>query len=257
MSESQKVHTVDPFVAPLPAEATVYPRGTYDPFPNFRIHRGEIEKGYATLARQVREAMPRGLRVLVVDGYHGVSWDVVQAGLAEALAAEGVRPSWVDMREYIRPEEEIRADIRPFLGGSDPLFGTRYPFGPEAFFDPVKLAALRIRIALARGEQSGKLLIVIGCGAGLQGLWDQLWYVDIPKDVLQAGARLRKIAPLGMRDPLPFGEFYKHSYFVDWPALNQLKSRLLPEVPFHRCPEPGRPHVDQRGRFSEGAPRYR
>ncbi len=230
MSQSQKVHTIDPFVAPLPAEATEYPRGAYDPFPSFQIHSGRIEKGYAVLARQVREAMPGGLRVLVVDGYHGVAWDVVRGGLAEALAAEGVRPSWVDMREHLRPQEDIRAHIKPFLGGSDPLFGRRYPLGPEAFFDPVNLAALRIRIAQARAEQAEKLLIVIGCGAGLQGLWDQLWYVDIPKDVLQADARLKKIAPLGMRNPLPFGEFYKQSYFVDWPALNQLKSRLLPDI---------------------------
>ena len=221
---------MDPFAVPLPAESTEYPRGVYDPFPEFQIHRGEIQKGYAVLAKQIREDMPRGVRVLVIDGFHGVAWDTVRGGLLESLTSYGIHPAWEDMREYLRPQEEIQAHVDPFLGGNDPLFGTRYPFGPEAFFDPVRLAALRVRAALARGEKAGNLLIVAGCGAGLLDLWDQLWYLDIPKDVLQAEARRRNIAPLGVGNPLPFGEFYKRAYFVDWPALNQLKCRLLPEI---------------------------
>jgi len=221
---------MDPFVAPLPPEATVYPRGVYDPFPTFQIRQGRIQKGYDALARSIRDAIPRGLRVLVIDGYHGVAWSALRRGLGEALASDGIHPAWVEMHEYLRPEEEIQKHLGPFLGGNDPLFGTRYPFGPEAFFDAGRVALLRIRVAQARGEQSGGLLIVAGCGAGLLGIWDQLWYVDIPKDVLQADARRRKMAPLGVKDPIQFGEFYKRAYFVDWPALNELKRRLLPGI---------------------------
>lgn len=242
MPESQRTRTMDPFVVPLPAEATDYPRGVYNPSPEFPIHRGHIQKGYAFLARQIREDMLRGLRVLVIDGYHGVAWDSVRRGLVEALASHDLHPTWVDMHEYLRPQEDIQAHVHPFLGGNDPLFGTRYPFGPEAFFDAGRVATLRVRVALARGEQAGNLLVVAGCGAGLLELWDQLWYLDIPKDVLQAEARRQKIAPLGIRDPLPFGEFYKRAYFVDWPALNQLKSRLLPDIDcFIDAQTPGEP----------------
>jgi mannose-6-phosphate isomerase class I len=146
------------------------------------------------------------------------------------------------MQECLRPEEEIRAHVEPFLGGDDPLFGTRYPFGPEAFFDPVRLAGLRIRVARARAESAGNLLIVAGSGAGLLDLWDQLWYVDIPKDLLQDEARRRRLAPLGVKEPIPFGDFYKRAYFVDWPALNQMKKRLLPDIDrFIDARQPGEP----------------
>ena len=140
MPHPQNTHTTDPFVVPLPVEATDYPRGAYDPFPTFQIHRGQIQKGYAVLAREIREHMPRGLRVLVIDGYHGVAWDSVRRGLVEALASLGISPTWVDMHEYLRPQEDIQAHVYPFLGGNDPLFGTRYPFGPEAFFDAGRVA---------------------------------------------------------------------------------------------------------------------
>jgi mannose-6-phosphate isomerase class I len=71
---------------------------------------------------------------------------------------------------------------------------------------------------------------VAGTGAGLLDLWDRLWYADIPKDVIQAEARRGNVAPFGFSSPVPFGEFYKESYFVDWPALNQLKCRMIRAV---------------------------
>lgn len=221
---------MDPFLAPLPQELTVYPRGLYDQFPTFPHSQGRIQKGYAALAEQIREEMSHGLRALVVDGYNGVAWNRVRQGLGDALVSCGVSATWVEMEAQLKTEAAIHEHFRPFLGGEDPLFGRLYPLGPEAFFDPVRLAALRARIAAARGEREGSLLVVAGCGASLVELWDRLWYIDIPKDVLQDEARRGKIAPLGVKDPVPFGEFYKRSYFVDWPALNRLKQRTLPVI---------------------------
>ena len=61
-------------------------------------------------------------------------------------------------------------------------------------------------------------------------LYDALWYADIPKDALQARAREGALLNLGADEPVPFGAFYKRSYFVEWPALNRLKRRLLPDL---------------------------
>lgn len=228
--EPKILRSADAFLSPLPADLSEYPRGLYDPFPTFRIPQGEIQKGYAALVTHIRAEMSRGLRVLIIDGFNGVAWDRVRQGLGDALAPHGVAVTWVAMEEQLRPEEEISGHVQPFLGGNDPLFGRLYPFGPEAFFDPIRLAALRTRVAFARGEKQGNLLVVAGCGASLVELWDRLWYIDIPKDVLQAEARGGRISPLGVKDPVPFGEFYKRSYFVDWPALNRVKRRVLRSI---------------------------
>jgi mannose-6-phosphate isomerase class I len=230
MARPKRRSSGDPFQMPLPAELTEYPRGVYNPFPTFPVRRGSIRKGYAVLAQQIRRQVSKGLRVLVIDGFNGVAWSVLRRGIRDALASEGVTATWVEMEEQLKPKEVIQEAVEPFLGGDDPLFGKLYPLGVDLFFDPIRLAALRIRIAVARGEKEGNLFVVSGCGASLLELWDRLWYVDIPKDVLQAEARRGKVAPIGMKDPIHFGDFYKRSYFVDWPALNRLKMRILPEI---------------------------
>jgi len=110
------------------------------------------------------------------------------------------------------------------------LFGRAYPYGPEHLFDPIKIAQLRIQVALARSEPAGSLTIVSGTCAGLVDLWDELWYLDMPKDVLQERARNGKATNIGAHDIVSFGKFYKRSYFCDWPMLNRMKRRLLPTI---------------------------
>jgi mannose-6-phosphate isomerase class I len=220
----------DPFLAPLPEEMTEYPRGPYDPFPTFTPATGAIGRGYETLAQRIVQGMPLGLRVLAIDGYHGADWQQIRDRLTAALRDHGASPTWVSMDDCLSSPTEIRSAAAPYLGGDDPLFGRAYPFGPDILFNSDSVAALKIRVSIARGAAAGSLLIVIGCGAGLLDLWDQLWYVDIPKDVIQARARDGQITNLGEIEKLSFGEFYKRSYFFDWPTLTRLKRRLLPEI---------------------------
>jgi mannose-6-phosphate isomerase class I len=126
--------------------------------------------------------------------------------------------------------EQIRSRIGPFLGGADPLFGKHYPMGLETFFDAEAVSRFRVELSVHRGRAAGSLAVVYGCGASLVELWDELWYADIPKDVIQELARAGSVANLGEREPVSFGDFYKRSYFVEWPALNRVKRRALPEV---------------------------
>ncbi len=223
--------TIDaPARALLPSGATSFPRGVFDPFPAFTPSEGRIESGYDALAARIAEAVPEGLRVLALDGFHGVDWERLRAGLGAALAERGIAPAWWPAAGALAEAEVIAENIAPFLGGDDPLFGTHFPLGPDVFFDPERLAALRIEAAVARGRAAGELAVVYGVGAGLIELYDALWYADIPKDVLQARAREGGLTNLGAREPVPFGQFYKRSYFAEWPALNRLKRRLLPEL---------------------------
>jgi mannose-6-phosphate isomerase class I len=159
-----------------------------------------------------------------------VDWAAFRAGLDAALAARGVEADWLDMADCLAEPDTLAARLAPFLGGDDPIFGTHFPLGPDVFFDAEKVADVRIRAAVARGRAAGALLIVYGVGAGLVELADALWYADVPKDVLQARAREGRLFNLGADEAVPFGPFYKRAYFVEWPALNRLKKRLLPEL---------------------------
>jgi mannose-6-phosphate isomerase class I len=219
-----------PFESPLPADASTFPRGIYDPFPAFSLSEGTIEAGYDALAERIVTAMPEGLRVLAVDGFHGVDWDGWRGGMEEALAARGVEPAWSPMTDALASPEVIEKRIAPFLGGDDPIFGTHFPLGPDVFFDAERLAAIRIEAAVARGRAAGSLAIVYGCGASLIELYDTLWYAEIPKDHLQARARAGELKNFGANAHAPFGAFYKRAYFVEWPALNRQKRRLLPDL---------------------------
>lgn len=228
----------------LPADATAFPRGRFDPFPAFIPSGGAIEAGYDALAERIVAAIPQGLRVLALDGFHGVDWDALRDGLDRALRAQGVEAAWWPTADALATPEVIAERIAPFLGGDDPLFGTHFPLGPDVFFDAGRLGALRIEAAVARGRAAGKenLAVVYGVGAGLVELHDALWYADVPKDVLQARAREGTLPNLGAAEAAPFGDFYKRAYFVEWPVLNRHKRRLLPDLDlFLDAQDPARP----------------
>ncbi len=224
------MQTPDPFLAPLPDELKDFPRGPYNRFPVFSPRRGEIERGFASLALRIQHTMRRGTRVLVIDGFNGVDWKQFRTSLSIGLGALGISAAWHAMEESLKAPETIGEHLAPFLGGDDPLFGRAYPFGPDHLFDAEKIANLRTTVALARSEASHSLTIVSGCCAGLVELWDELWYLDIPKDVVQGRARSGLVTNLGDDRSRTFGEFYKRSYFCDWPMLNRMKRRLLPDI---------------------------
>jgi mannose-6-phosphate isomerase class I len=54
--------------------------------------------------------------------------------------------------------------------------------------------------------------------------------LDFPKDLAQEYARRGKVSNFGEIQTPPFEQFYKRAYFIEWPALNRLKRRLLPEL---------------------------
>lgn len=192
--------------------------GEYDIYPAFSLGDGRIEHGFIPLASHLI-----GHALVLIDGYVGVLWDRFQEQLDQALRQQGVHAHWVSVTKALRPKQEIDELVEPFLGGDDPIFGTRFSGTLSDFFD---IQALNLNVDRPESE----MVIYYGTGAAL--LTDQAYlvYVDVPKNEIQYRARAGSIHNLGEQGAADPGRMYKRFYFVDWVALNAHKAALLPRI---------------------------
>jgi mannose-6-phosphate isomerase class I len=160
----------------------------------------------------------------MLDGYIGVFWDQLREALDAAFAVYGLTVTWLDVRTAHLPAPQLEALLAPFLGGDDPLFGTRYTGQLADFFDPEALVGLR-------PSSATDLSIVYGCGAAL-ARWDEaaVVYVEVPKNEIQFRSRAGSITNLGAAAATSPKAMYKRFYFVDWVVLNAHKVKLLPTI---------------------------
>ena len=252
MSDQSPIHIEDPFIALLPERMNKFPRGPFDTYPKFTISSGKIEQGYKFLAEMIKNEIPKGLRVLVIDGYQGTHWDEFISELTKELKNDNINPELINIKTSYAIEEKIFNKIEPFLGGSDPLFGVHYPLALDYLFDAKKLSEVRILSSIKRGSKAKDVTIIYGTGSSLIELFDKLWYIDVPKDYIQESARNGEVTNLGSNKNKSFGEFYKQSYFVEWPALNRLKKQLLPSLDlFIDLQNPKEPTVIEGDNFRE------
>lgn len=190
----------------------------YDLYPAFPLGPGQIGSGYEALADLLQ-----GASRIVLDGYLGVFWEEVRAGLEAVLRARGLSPLWTNVDDALKEHHQIEALVEPFLGGDDPLFGTRFSGELGDFFDPVQLEGLR-------PDGSAQLHLIYGCGAALAGWNGRLVYFDLPKNEIQFRARAGRVSNLGTGAAREAGASYKRMYFVDWVALNRHKAALLQSI---------------------------
>lgn len=224
------INIEDPFLALLPERMNKFPRGPFDTYPKFTISKGIIGKGYNSLADIIISEVPKGLRVLAVDGFHGANWDEFISGITKALKGSKITSKFVNIKVSYASEDEIKKRIEQFLGGDDPIFGMHFPLGMEYLFDAKKLSQTRIQASIERGKKAKEITIIYGSGSSLIELYDKLWYIDVPKDYIQERSRNGELTNLGSEENEPFGKFYKRSYFVEWQALNRLKKQILSNV---------------------------
>src|SRR5262249_5309215 len=141
-----------------------------------------------------------------------------------SLGALGFRAEWIDVRQALLPRNEINRLIEPFLGGDDPLFGTRNTGELRSFFAPEHLRDLGRRFL------STERAILYGTGAALAATEGCLVYVDVPKNEIQFRSRAGSITNLGAWEPEGAKQMYKRFYFVDWPPLRTHQAALLPRL---------------------------
>jgi mannose-6-phosphate isomerase class I len=219
----------DTIFSPIGADQNKFQRGLYEKFPAFKSSV-KINKGHEYFTEIIKSNIDKGLRVLAIDGYHGVNWDLLKMSLEKNL--NGIDTEWIFTSDCFAEAEEIDKRAEPFLGGDDRIFGKHFPFGAEVFFDAKKMLELRISAAIARGRGSKKLLIILGIGSSFVEQYDQLWYMDIPKDIVQRKFKEGRLNNIGCDDKKTFEEFYKRSYFFEWPAQNRLKKKLISELDY-------------------------
>jgi hypothetical protein len=216
MSTTGEFRKTTQFLMPAAAETT--PAGQYNAYPAHPLGPGQIFTGFDALA----ERLPETGSVLI-DGFPGVLWEHFESQLAGALAARGVQAHFTRTESALLPPEAIDTLLAPYLGGSDPLFGFRFPGSLRDFFDPSALAGLQ-------PDGGAPLNILIGPGAALSGWSGMLVYVDVPKNEIQFRARSKSIKNLGAAAPLEPKAAYKRSYFIDWVAAGRHKAACLARV---------------------------
>ncbi|MEM7031343.1 MAG: class I mannose-6-phosphate isomerase [Chloroflexota bacterium] len=201
-----------------PAKHSPTQPGYYDLYPGFPIGPNKIDLGYANLARQLQ-----GHATIIIDGYGGVLWGDFSEALNAALHDQGIQAKWTNINQALKPEPEIEKLVEPFLGGDDPIFGTRFTGSLSDFFVDDLLVSLT-------PDADFQVNILYGCGAALAGWSGLLIYVDVPKNEIQFRSRAESISNLGALNPQLPKKMYKRFYFVDWVALNQHKANLLPSI---------------------------
>jgi len=198
----------------MPQARQETPPSDYDIYPSWRLGQNQIKAGFGELALQLA-----GEDRVILDGYPGVIWEDFRAQLDGALHAQGVRTNWVDVTNALKLPQDIDELLAPYLGGDDPLFGTRFPGTLADFFHPDALSFLQ-------PYPQADLNIIYGCGAALAGWQGTLVYVDVPKNEIQFRQRAGSILPLGAVHPIDPKPAYKRSYFVDWVVANRHKLAL-------------------------------
>jgi mannose-6-phosphate isomerase class I len=192
--------------------------GGYDIYPAFPLQQGMIRSGFKSLADHARNH-----DTVIIDGYPGILWNDFKDRLDSALVNTGIQPAWIDISKLMKPAEEIEALVEPFLGGDDPLFGTRTDLELIDFFNQEKLGMI------SADNQRG-ITILYGTGALLAGLKGLNIYLDVPKNEIQYRARAGSITNIGRAGPEGPKKMYKRFYFVDWVVVNHHKEKFIDTI---------------------------
>ncbi len=201
-----------PLIKPPPV------KGKYDIYPSFRIDDNNVSEGYDSLFEFIRKN-----HLIIIDGYNGAGFDAFRENLEKILEREGITSSWKNFRDFYLPENKIREITNPFLGESDPLFGTRTSLVLEDLLIPGFKESYM-------PDSGCDINFVIGPGASLIPEPGLLLYIDIPKNEILAASRRVEMTNLGLSSPSNPKEMYKYFYFVEWIVLNRHKELLLPHA---------------------------
>jgi len=202
----------------MPAKKQKEVKGKYQIYPTHTLEGGKIANGFESLAEEIQKH-----KTVIIDGFMGVFYENFKNQIQECFDKTELKVTWINVDSALKIESEIDEMIAPFLGGDDPVFGTRTTLNLADFFYPEKLKEFSL-------DNSADLNIIYGVGASLTEFEGTLIYIDLPKNELQFRARAKTITNLGASEPGEPKPMYKRFYFVDWVVLNKHKQTLLPQI---------------------------
>lgn len=187
----------------------------YQIYPSHQLSTGKIHEGYRGLAEWIASQ-----GTVILDGYVGLFWDQIMDRLLVELEQAGYSVNCWRMEDFLKSEKDIERMVRPFLGASDSVWGTKADLNLADFYTLESLATLQPNPAT-------QVNLVFGTGAALVK-WDvPVVYVDLPKNELQYRMRAGAITNLGATRGDTMQNMYKRFYFVDWVVCNRHKESVL------------------------------
>ena len=188
----------------------------YDKYPATRTE-GKLYRGWAAISKQLG-LNRRG--PLAVDCYTGVHEEELCAALTPGFDRV------IRMREWMKPESEIRRMTDPFMT-DDVLFGYVTNLRIRDWFDTTRLEALREEL-----ETAGPGTLILGPGASLVMPQEAtLVYADMARWEIQMRCRRHEVCGLGVdnRADAPSIQ-YKRGLFIDWKVLDYYKEEVFARV---------------------------
>lgn len=204
----------------MPASKRKESVGRYGLYPSHSVGENKIFRGFEGLAEEIELH-----KTVIIDGYVGVFFENFRNQLQQYFDRKELKTNWIDVSKALKPEPEIDKMIAPFLGGDDPIFGSRTTLNLLDFYQTEKIQNIKL-------DESADLNIVFGIGAGLSNIQGTLIYIDLPKNEIQFRARAKSITNIGASKSDEIKPMYKRSYFVDWVVLNKHKQQVLPKIDF-------------------------
>ena len=189
----------------------------YDPTPCYPVLADAVAVGWADAAG----TLPKGTRVLAVDGPAVLDWAAVAAGLLAVFDDGRVRVEIADVRTAVRDWETVRRLTDSDELRDDPDFARLASGDLLDLMDPPALAAL------ADPGDGGALRVLLGPGAAL-GDADVLWWVDLPKryaEVAVKHGRGRNLAAPADEPPT-----LRRLLYIDWPLLDRHRDQVAERI---------------------------
>jgi mannose-6-phosphate isomerase class I len=203
----------------LPEQKPEASLSNYDIYPALIVPENQIGIGFEAFASKIQ-----AYASIAIDGYIGVLFEDFKTKLEAELTKLGKSSVWIAVSDCLKHQAAIDELLAPFLGGQDPLFGTRTTCSLTEFFEPGKLDKLVLC------ESEDKITIVYGIGAFLVNSTQLRVYIDLPKNEIQFRSRAGSITNLGCQVADDPKKMYKRFYFVDWVVLNKHKHAFLSSV---------------------------
>ncbi len=190
----------------------------FDIYPSYDLGPDKIFTGYDTLANYIAEQ-----KIVCLDGFSGINWKDIIDNLFNSLALKDLKVNFINFSNNLKPEDEIKSMVTPFLGEEESVWGTRCSLQMKDFFEEEKINSLIT-------ENGADLNIVYGFGASLVNFDYTLIYFDLPKNELQYRMRAGTVTNLGISNKKEDFKMYKHYYFIDWVVMSGEKERLANEI---------------------------